>query len=452
MRVSVTNPHISAWRVQARRQAQLEGPLRRMGGLVVLVTIGAAAPVVTPVFFGFLGRPEALAAGVAGIGLRLGLVLCGAMALATYSALVRSPERAILDPHPVEPAALLRYLLLRTAVERFGWVLGAAVFLLPLLIAGEFLGWCLATAVAAGGWAVGLLSGFSVHLAAIWVAESPSLAWVLELIRGQNPRLQAALIYAPGAALGLGGVTVWAASLGAAGVLAGRPDLGFLLLVPLGVGAIAWSFAGGLGRAWYHRATTLLGEIDAAYQGQEDPEEAKTVYLEWAIRGLPPALRLRALRELRAGWRAHRSWLTGAWGLGAVAAVSAWSTSDVAGARAAAVASAGMVVVAAVSFRLQSESPEWLDAWLGLSARQVRSARGLAVLGWLQGLVVLPVLALAIRQGWAASLRLAIVLELTGLALAIVASGTSGWRRWGWAAYLPLAIVIWATSAAGSLS
>jgi hypothetical protein len=418
---------------------------------VALVTVAGAAPVVEPVFFGFLARPEALGFGVAGIGLRLGLVCCGAMALATYTALVRSPERAVLDPHPVEPARLLRYLLLRTAVERFGWVMAASLFLLPLLLAGEVLGWALGTAVAAGGWAVGLLAGFSVHLASIWVAESPSLSGVLELIRGQNPKLQAALIYAPGAALGIGGVAVWAASLGAAGVLAGQPLLGLLLLTPLVVGAVAWSFAPALGRAWYHRATTLLTEIDAAYEGQEDPEEARVVYLEWAIRGLPPGLRERVLRELRAGWRAHRSWLMGTWGLGAVAAVAAWSKDPGASAQAGAIASAGMVLVAVVAFRLRQDSPAWLDDWLGLTAPRMRSARTLAVWGWLQGLVILPALSLGIRQGPERAFALAGSLALVSVVLAVLATWTSGWRRFGWAAYLPLAVITWAAATAGSV-
>ncbi len=448
----MTNPHITAWRTQARRRAVVEGPLRRVGGLAALATVAGAAPVVEPVFFAFLGRPGALAAGVAGIGFRLGLVCCGAMALATYTALVRSPERSVLDPHPVEPARLLRYLLLRTGLERAGWVAAAALFLLPLVLAGEWLAWALATAVAAGGWAVGLLAGFSVHLASIWVAESPSLSGVLELIRGQNPRLQAALIYAPGAALALGGTAVWAASLGAAGVLSGQPLLGLGLLAPLVVGLAAWSFAPSLGRAWYHRATTLLAEIDAAYEGQEDPEEARAVYLEWAVRGLSQPLRLRVVRELRAGWRAHRSWLMATWGLGLVGAVAAWSKDPGAGPQAAAIAGAGMVLVAAVAFRLHGASPAWLDAWLGLTARDMRLARGLAVWGWLQGLVLLPVLALAIRQGLPAAGHLGLGLEGVSVALAVVATTTSGWRRWGWAVYLPVAVAIWATATAGSVT
>ncbi len=448
----MTNPHIHAWRTQVRRRAEVEGPLRRVGGLAALVTVAGAAPVVEPVFFGFLARPEALAVGTAGIGLRLGLVCCGAMALATYTALVRSPERAVLDPHPVDPPTLLAYLLLRTAVARFGWVVAAALFLLPMLLHGHLVAWGLAALVSFGGWAVGLLAGFTVHLASIWVAESPSLSGLLELIRGQNPRLQAALIYAPGVALALGGTAVWAASQGAAGVLAGQPALGGLLLTPFVVGGAAFAFAPRLARGFYHRTTTLLAEIDAAYESQEDPEEARVVYLEWAIRGLPAALRLRVLRELRAGWRAHRSWLLGAWGLGLVAAVAGWSKDPGAVSQAGAIAGAGMVLVAAVAFRLRQHSPEWLDAWLGLTARDIRAARGLAIWGWLQGLVWLPVLALAIRQGWGPAGGLATGLEGVSVLLAVLATTTAGWRRWGWAVYLPLAVAIWAAATAGSVA
>ena len=111
-----------------------------------------------------------------------------------------------------------------------------------------------------------------------------------------------------------------------------------------------------------------------------------------------------------------------------------------------------MVLVSVVAFRLRQASPVWLDDWLGLTPPRVRGARTLAVWGWLQGLVFLPVLALGIRQGPGPALELFGVLTLLSVVLSVLATWTSGWRRWGWAAYLPLAVMIWAAATAGSVS
>ena len=83
--------------------------------------------------------------------------------------------------------------------------MGVAALCWPLWSAGPEI-YLTAVGLAAGGWGAGLLMGFPVHLGAVWAAESPGLAGLFNLIRGQNPQLQAALLYAPGAALALGAV------------------------------------------------------------------------------------------------------------------------------------------------------------------------------------------------------------------------------------------------------
>ena len=99
----MANPHVRAWRRQLANQARSEGLWKRaLGALVPVVALAAAGPLVQPVFMGFLAEGR-IAEGSVALGLRVGGALCGAMVLATYTALVRGPERAILDPHPAEP-------------------------------------------------------------------------------------------------------------------------------------------------------------------------------------------------------------------------------------------------------------------------------------------------------------------------------------------------------------
>ncbi|MCB9759772.1 MAG: hypothetical protein H6739_08005 [Alphaproteobacteria bacterium] len=439
----MANPYLRAW---ARRRAHARQERRLREAAAWLLPLGAlalAGPLIRPVFMDWLGS-AALAEGAAGLGLRLGLVLCGAMSLRTYVALVRGEERPILDPHPADTPALLRYLLLRTAWEHAALPLGAAVVALPVLWSGEALAWALIAAVAAGGWAVGLLSGFTVHLASVWAAESPALSLLLNLLRGSNPRLQAALIYAPGVVLALGGAAVYGASMGAQRVLEGQLLGAVALLLPIAVGGLAWLPAGRLAERYHYRATVILAEIDAAYEGTEDPEEARRVYLEWAVRYLPAAARPFVLRELRHGWRGLRAWVTGAWGLGLIAFLPAWSEDPLAPGRAALVAGAGMVVVGTVGLRLAATDPLWLEQVLPWSRGPVLAARGLTVFAWLQGAVAPPVLALAIRQGAGVAGPVLGALEVLAVALAVLATLISPLRSKGAFLYLALGLACWA--------
>ena len=123
--------------------------------------------------------------------------------------------------------------------------------------------------MALGAWLGALGVGFTVHLGAVWAAISPTLAGVLEAIRGANPRMQAAFIYAPGVALAAVGAAVGVASAGLAGALSGwAPGWTFLLLPPA-LGAAAWAASGRLADGYYVRATALLSEIDAQWAGAE---------------------------------------------------------------------------------------------------------------------------------------------------------------------------------------
>ena len=154
----MSNPYRRAWSLRRRNRARVEGA---WAGFAILVPLGSAAGaawLARPVFMGFLSEPDPWSGAMA-LALRLGWLCCAAMALRTYSALVRSPERTILDAHPADPPYLLRYLTLRCAWEGMPLLLGALVLTWPVFAAGP-LGLALAMSwVVALGWGLGLLVG-----------------------------------------------------------------------------------------------------------------------------------------------------------------------------------------------------------------------------------------------------------------------------------------------------
>ena len=218
-----------------------------------------------------------------------------------------------------------------------------------------------------------------------------------------------------------------------------------LVLVPMGSLVLAWGVTPLLAQRWYLRTSLLLAEIDARYAGLEDNEEARWVYLQWMLRCLPPGARPTVLRELRHGWRGHRGWITGAWALGGLAALGALGEQGTAD-RALVMASAGAVLAGAVGLRLAEGNPPWLEGWLDVPRRTVLLARGWVLACWLQALVLPPVLALGLAQGWDVAWPLAVALEALVVVLAALGAvcGSTGW-----VSYAPLALVAWAGIVSG---
>ncbi|MBK7758319.1 MAG: hypothetical protein IPI35_18355 [Deltaproteobacteria bacterium] len=241
--------------------------------------------------------------------------------------------------------------------------MGVAALCWPLWSAGPEIH-LTAVGLAAGGWGAGLLMGFPVAPGRGLGGGEPGLGGAVQPHPGPEPQLQAALLYAPGAALALGAVGVGAAATGARLGLSGQSAGWLLLLTPWVLGAVAFWLTPARAERPYYRATLLLAEVDGALAAREDPEEARSVYLEWAIRFFPRALRPYLRQDLRHGWRAHRGWVTGAWGLGLVALAPAWSDATDAAMRAALIAGGALALIGALGQRLGVSAPAWLDAWL----------------------------------------------------------------------------------------
>jgi hypothetical protein len=443
----VANPYISTWKKRRRNRASHLGLFRGFSLLLPLIAVVLAAPMLRDVFLSFLDRPDRIGPGIAAFSLRLGWFCCAAMSLMTYSALVRGKERAVLDPHPGDPVLLLRYLIIRCGVEQFGLLICAIAMLWPVAWAGHFMAFTAGAVVVTVGWFMGLLVGFPVHLGAVWAAESKSLAGLMNALRGGNPRLQAALIYAPGFVLAMGGLGVWSASVWAELWLEPHGSaIWFWWIMPVSLAILSLGLTGPLARGFHYRTTALLSEIDSYYARLEDPEEAQAVYLQWAVRVFPASWKPYLVQDLRHGWRSLRSWITGAWGLGLLVAFSVPAVEEHAFVTSLALAGGAMLLAGGVGVRLAVTDPEWLDCTLPFKTALRLRARFVVVALWLQGLVLLPTLGLGLRHGLSSAVLLFALLEAFALTLAILATGAGQWRSAGWAAYIPTALVLWAVS------
>jgi hypothetical protein len=371
------------------------------------------------------------------VGFRLAAVVAGVVLLKSYSDLVRGPDRAVLDVHPVRPRALVVAIAWRTTLQTLYLPLVAAVLLGPVGLAGHWEAWAAGTGLAFSAWLGALGVGFAVHLGGVWAATSPGMSQLLDLVRGDNPRMQAALIYGPGVGLAATGMALAIASVGLEAALLGWGPGWALLAVPPAIGILAWSQVGRLAENHYVRASLVLAEIAGQWGSRDEPEQALSVYLEGV-----GARRPELLRALRQGWRRLRSYGTGAWVLGIIAGAMAWSSGPMG--RSGLVGAAAVLVITAVAARMGEGDPAWLDDALGVRAGPVCLARATVALLYAQGVVLPLVLALVIHEGtdaWVVAAGLEAVAVVGAL---IGALSARWWRARAVWAYGPAGLLLWA--------
>ncbi|MBW2256579.1 MAG: hypothetical protein JRI25_18550, partial [Deltaproteobacteria bacterium] len=261
------NPYIQVHARRRRNRLRVTGRATSLGRwLVPALAAVVLVPLVRPVFLSFLDLDrEAWGAGLEGVAVRVGVVLIGVLALDVYTALIRSPDRPILDLHPVDPGQVVVFEAVRVAEER-AWLLPVLGLLLgPIGWEGSFGAWLAVMGVAVGSFALGLTGSVAMHLLAVEVAESPRFGPLLDMGRGYNQRAQAAFIYAPGAVLAAAGGLVMLASWGVGQAWSGQPAGLLLLAVPFAGAALAWVPVARLASRNWFRATAVLADIDARY-------------------------------------------------------------------------------------------------------------------------------------------------------------------------------------------
>ena len=403
-------------------------------------------PLVESVFLEFLDRPQdEWGVGVSGALMRYGLVMVGALALDLFAVLVRGEDRKVLGVLPVDPGGLVPACVLRVAWDRLWWVPAGMVLLSPVLFrahgnAEALLLWAVCGVVLIGGWLLALSSGSLVHMWSIEVAENPSFAPWLDMVRGNNPRAQAAFLYAPGLILGASGLLLGEACFSVPDAIEGSVSAWVWIAAPYLLAGLIWRPVPRLARRTWFAGTAVLADIRGRYETLLDAEEARRVYLDWGVRWLPLAWRSYALKDLRQGWRARRTWVLAPWGLGIASALAGW-TSDPAGPSHAAVFACGSAwclgVVGALMVR---DDPPFLRVWLPNPGLPGFMARAVVVAAWLQPCVWPAVLVVAIRADWAQAGGVLLTAGVSAVGAGVLAALCTNIGRSGVGWYAPIAV------------
>ncbi len=429
------NPYLLADQRQAKARWAQAPMTERLLPLLPLVAALVVLPLLRESLYFFLDNPRIVHAGVRELLLRLGLGLAAALALSTFSALVRGPDRGVVDLHPLRAGDWLFAKLRGLAWGRLLWLGVAMILLVPLRENLPLVG--VSAILLGGAWVAGLGLGVGVNLLAPGVGRSPAWAGVLDAVRGVNPRMQAALLYAPGVALIGAGLPVGFAAAGVEQWLDGEP-IGLLWLVPPYLIGVLGFWMAWRGRGELAAIGAVLGEVEAAWAQVEDPAEQRRVYMDWLVPRLPKRLQLPILKDLRQGWRSFRATLTGSWAMAALAGLSGWSDGADSVARTSLIAVVGVAMVGGLGLRMAAADPPWLGLWLPLPRLDRALSRAGVLFVWSQPIVLLPALTMGIRQG---GIPIFVALELRTLILALLglACSVTGWARW---LYLPLALLV----------
>lgn len=413
----MTNPYRRARSLTRQRRAEHEGVAARvLRALFMVGSLAAVAMLVRATFLEFLDTGSDVVA-LRGLWLRGGLVVLSMVGFRVHSTVLRGRSREILALLPVEPRKVVAVDLLDVARTALGWVAAVGVLCAPVALELGVATWAKGMIVVAGAGALSITWSSIALLGAISVAEDPKWEDLLDALRGNNPRPQAAIIYALGPMVFIGGVVLDVA----AGAAVGDVPLAVVAL-PWVLGAASYPMIGPLAdRVWF-QATMVLEDIKARYAAVEDPEDAKRVYMDWTLRWLPAEVSRWAQLDLRHGWRTHRGTLAFMW-VGALLAFGAgWSAAEGTPLRAGLVAGATGWWCGAVMLRMAAEVQPFLQQWLVVSPQVRVAARVWTVSMWSVAPVCAAGLAVLIQLGPSAAALATAVAVVICLLAAITAA------------------------------
>ena len=438
----MTNPYLRARTLSRQREARSESIGARLLRAVFIVgALAAVSVLVRATFLEFLDT-GANATALRGLWLRGGLLVLSMVGFRVHSTVLRGRSREILALLPVEPRKVVAVDLLDVTRTAVAWVAAVGLLCLPV---GQALGisvWAQGMAVVAGAAALSISWSAIALLGAISVAEDPAWAGLLDAVRGNNPRPQAAIIYALAPMVFLGGVVLDQAAAGAVG----EAHIATLALPwVLGFASIP-AIAPLADRVWF-QATMVLEDIRARYAAVEDPEDAKRVYMDWTLRWLPDEVSRWAELDLRHGWRSHRGTLAFMW-LGALFAFGAgWSAQAGTPMRAGLVAGVSGWWCGAVMLRMAAEVQPFLRTWLVVPRGVRLAARTWTVGMWSVAPIAAAGVAVLLRMGPMAAAQ-AMGIGMVVCALAALAAAVFAARpRLGMVPYVALGTLVVAITA-----
>ncbi len=256
----VGNPYRLADSLGSRRSAL--GAASMVGRLAPIIAACIALPFLRDNLLSFAALSGAArSAGAVGAMVRVALLLAAVLALRAYDLVVRGPDRGVVDLHPVRAAPYVRARLWRALREGAPASAAAAVVLVPVW--PDLPAFCGGIALLLGAWAAGVGVGVGVNLAAPALGADPRFADALDVVRGQNPRTQAALVWAPAVTLAGVGLSLVGAAGGLDGLDLGRQICG-LLNSNVGHGRIVLENlpASGGGVPWLGRQTPVSQQLE----------------------------------------------------------------------------------------------------------------------------------------------------------------------------------------------
>lgn len=420
---------------------------------LTLVVAAVLVPLVRPVFMAFLDRPEVPTAdGLREVWIRTSAVALVSMGLAVHGTVLRGGARAVLQLHPVDPVAVVREEVGVALRSQIPLLLGLSVLLTPIGVSIGWSAWATGVVLVVGAALASLTTSTVAFLGAVEAAESPRWAPVLDQLRGNNPRPQAALMYALVPVAIVAGWTsmqaaeaaaeLWRAPNGAS-VQAGA----FAAALPWIVAGVAWPMVPRVASRNWFRASLVLADIRARYESVVDPLEARRVAWDWTLGRLPVPVAREALGVLRYGWRVRRSVLSVGWLLAFAAVAVAWREDLTAPVRAGLVAGAAGWVMGLVALQSALSEPAFLVVWL--DRRDVSRALGAAwaVLCWSCSAVLVGAGASLLRHGVGAALSTA-ALGLAGVLVAAAVTAITVSRRGGLAPFVAAGLLATAATAA----
>ncbi|MGC6494134.1 MAG: hypothetical protein ACON5B_14970 [Myxococcota bacterium] len=366
--------------------------------LVIGLTL-LCIPLFSSIFMDFLvdQDPWAFADRLFGLQVRIAYAMVAWAGLDAHGAMLRGRNRRVLELLPVRAADVVWAELVEGWIRLGPRVAVLAALTLPLVGSGGVGMWLATVGIVAGAGVFGVPAGAWAMLMATRVAERPSWAAWLDLVRGNNPRSQAAILYALAVPATVGFFAAVLSATGAVHLLSlgegaawQSPWLVQQSMVGSMVSVAVWPVLA-VGASWgairtgvssWFIASMVLADIDGRVASVERAADPQEVYLEWSIRNLPRSLHTLVLLELRQGWRARRTWLLGTW-VAAVGAVTVGWTVEAGGmSRAAHVAILGVGCGAiAMILGARDEGP-WLGGWLDAHAHGRFRSRWVAVLVW----------------------------------------------------------------------
>jgi hypothetical protein len=373
---------VFALRRQRRREAEGTVALAGRWALAFLV-LGLLSMLVGPAFLGFLTRsPDEVVRGLGELWFRACLLVMVVISMDVHATVLRGQARDVLTLLPVRPRGVVLAELEQVALQRGPWLVALGVLLWPVAQQASVAAWALGMLVVTASAALALTWSAVAFLGAIDAAESPAAAPLLDLLRGNNPRPQAALIYALVPTTVVGGLLAGRASGSAAGIVVGAQAGWLDAAVLIAVAAAGWPAAARLADRNWFRASMVLEDIRARYAAVEGPDEALHVYLEWTVRWLPTEAARWALLELRYGWRERRSWISLMNLIGFGGLVLGWSSTVEAPVRAGLVAGAAAWLGAGVVVQRARDVPAFLRWSMPAPALAGTVARMWAVVAW----------------------------------------------------------------------